>query len=524
MFAACTYEEIEDIEREVENKEIVVLLFARPNEKTILEEFEYIHYNSAKYCSIYAIGYTDDSSKATSSSFRRVDCYMKNDWYYSAEAFVDFKEKLQNRIKWEYSGEAEILILQNNPRGKNPLTFTNYVAITVNKGIRDGYIDSFQKFMESLIRSSKKNIIAKGSKSDNRNYRLSIKNVLVDAITDCKRTPDSVNAIIQDRLFYRTAIHKEVASMCNSISENDTIQKKDNSPKLFISYSQDDDDHKKWVLKLATDLRCLGVDATLDQWDLRIGADLSLFMEKGLSDASLVLCVCSEQYVKKANAGIRGAGYEKMIMVQPMLNDTNIDYIIPIVRNNTSDNKTPRFLGAKLYIDFTDDSLYLYKLSELVCRIFNKDISKKPPLGKSPFSDERTMEINLKNAIEKSQYHSPEMTGTVSFNYTNNSGDYTIGTGEFKFVTHWSTCGFNSIYAYNDRTKAIGYIPGYHSFPKIDEIKSFDFTSRTRVVYVDEVVVWMNEYGRFAATKITNVCRESQGVIANLSFEYVIYS
>ena len=148
MFAACTYEEIENIEREVENKEIVVLLFARPTEKKILEEFEYIHYNSAKYCSIYAIGYTDDFSKASNSSFRRVDCYMKNDWYYSAEAFVNFKEKLQNRIKWEYSGEAEVLVLQNNPGGKKPLNFSNYVAITLNKGIREEYIDSFQKLFD----------------------------------------------------------------------------------------------------------------------------------------------------------------------------------------------------------------------------------------------------------------------------------------------------------------------------------------------------------------------------------------
>ena len=524
MFAACTYEEIEEIERQVENKDIVVLLFARPTEKTILEEFEYIHYNSAKYCSIYAIGYTDDSSKASNSSFRKVDCYMKNDWYYSAEAFVDFKEKLQKRIKWEYSGEAEVLVLQNNPRGKKPLIFTNYVAISINKGIRDGYIDSFQKFMESLIRSSRKGITTKDAKSDSRNSRLSIKNVLVDAITDCKRTLVPVNDIIQDRLFYRTAIHNEGISMYNSNSEKITIQKTDNAPKIFISYSQDNNEHKQWVLKLATDLRFMGVDATLDQWDLRIGADLSLFMEQGLSDASMVLCVCSEQYVKKANDGIRGAGYEKMIMVQSMLTDTNIDYIIPIVRNNTSDNKTPRFLGTKLYIDFSDDSLYSEKLGILVSRIFNKDISKKPPLGKSPFSDERTAEITLKNAIEKSRYHSPEMKGAVSFNYTNNSGDFIIGTGEFEFVTHWSTCGYNSIYAYKDRTRAIGYIPGYHSFPKIDEIKNFDFTSRTRVVYVGEVVVWMNERGRFAATKITNIRREEQGVIANLSFEYVIYS
>ena len=91
-------------------------------------------------------------------------------------------------------------------------------------------------------------------------------------------------------------------------------------PKLFISYSHDSVEHKKWVLKLATDLRQhMGVDVTLDQWDLRAGSDLSLFMEQGLNDASLVLCVCSEQYVQKANAGTNGTGYEKMIMVQSFL-------------------------------------------------------------------------------------------------------------------------------------------------------------------------------------------------------------
>ena len=30
---------------------------------------------------------------------------------------------------------------------------------------------------------------------------------------------------------------------------------KEEHPKLFISYSQDGEEHEKWVLKLATDLR-----------------------------------------------------------------------------------------------------------------------------------------------------------------------------------------------------------------------------------------------------------------------------
>lgn len=158
MFAASTYEEIERIESQVENMEIVVFLFARPTEEKILKEFEYIHYNSAKYCSIYAIGYTDDFAKAEDQTYRKVDAMMQRDWYFSTKAFTEFKEKLQDRIRWNYSGETEVLVLQNNPGQKNVLNFQNYVAINVNKGIREEYIDSFQSFIVKKTRQVPVNI------------------------------------------------------------------------------------------------------------------------------------------------------------------------------------------------------------------------------------------------------------------------------------------------------------------------------------------------------------------------------
>ena len=205
MFAASTYEEIERIESQVENMKIVVFLFARPSEEQILKEFEYIHYNSAKYCSVYAIGYTDDFTKANDPTYRKVDAMMQRDWYFSTKAFTEFKEKLQDRIRWNYSGETEVLVLQNNPGQKNVLNFQNDVAINVNKGIREEYIDSFQSFMESLIRSSKRRVTAKEAIRDVRNSRISVKDILAGAIDDCKKVPTPVKEIAKDRLFYRCA-------------------------------------------------------------------------------------------------------------------------------------------------------------------------------------------------------------------------------------------------------------------------------------------------------------------------------
>lgn len=95
MFAVCTYEEIEKREKLIENIEIVAFLFARPTKEDILKEFEYIHYNSAKYCSIYAIGYSDDFAKAKDRFYKRVDASLESEWYFSTKAFTEFKNKLE---------------------------------------------------------------------------------------------------------------------------------------------------------------------------------------------------------------------------------------------------------------------------------------------------------------------------------------------------------------------------------------------------------------------------------------------
>ena len=208
MFSACTYEEIEEIERRVNYKEIVILLFVRPNIDgaiNIIKEFEYIHYNSGKYCSVYAVGYTNNFEKSKDESFKKVNIDLDTEWYFSIKEFTEFKNKLENRINWNYSGETELLILQNNPTSSNALNFQNYVAIDVNKGIREGYIDSFQRFMESLIRTAKTQITAKEAIRNMSLKRISIKDIISESINDCKKIPTPVKRIIKDNLFYRCA-------------------------------------------------------------------------------------------------------------------------------------------------------------------------------------------------------------------------------------------------------------------------------------------------------------------------------
>jgi hypothetical protein len=71
------------------------------------------------------------------------------------------------------------------------------------------------------------------------------------------------------------------------------------APKVFISYSHDSKEHKVWVTTLAADLRSNGVDVVLDQWDLALGHDAAMFMQRGVSSSDRVTMVCSETYAKK---------------------------------------------------------------------------------------------------------------------------------------------------------------------------------------------------------------------------------
>ncbi|MFL1801218.1 toll/interleukin-1 receptor domain-containing protein [Plesiomonas shigelloides] len=156
-------------------------------------------------------------------------------------------------------------------------------------------------------------------------------------------------------------------------------------PRVFISYSHDSIEHKKWVLDFATTLRNRGVDAVIDQWDLKPGDDLPHFMETELVQAQYVLMVCSNRYVDKANAGEGGVGYEKMILTSSYLSKIDSSKVIPIIRQPSGTYRVPTFLATKLFVDFSNDSEVEFRFDELLRHILNAPLYEKPEIGANPF-------------------------------------------------------------------------------------------------------------------------------------------
>lgn len=275
-------------------------------------------------------------------------------------------------------------------------------------------------------------------------------------------------------------------------------------PKVFMSYSYDNEAHEKWVYDLAFKLRTHGVDVIFDKFETRLGSDLPLFMEQGLNESTRVICICSEKYNLKANSGNSGVGYEKRIICQDLMKGPSSNYVIPLIRNNPSSEKLPRFLSSLKYISFEDDSRRETNYYELLRDLHGR--SNLPPLGKNPFdhNDEIIGKIEEIISVKRSFALSPNSEGNIRFNYLSNSGIHIFGTDVYEFQTHWSNRGNGSIYAYSDGLKAIAWAPENIDIYNLN-LEDYDFSSRVRHAIPNENILWINQYGKLLITKIVSL-------------------
>lgn len=295
-------------------------------------------------------------------------------------------------------------------------------------------------------------------------------------------------------------------------------------PTVFISYSHDNEEHKNWVLQLSTRLRSNGVDVILDRWNLKLGSDLASFMERGLSKSQRIICICSDTYVKKANDGKGGAGYEKQIMTAELIKDQNTNWVIPLIKNNPEERKTPIFLGGRLYISFEDSNLYESNYEELLRDLLDEPILPIPPIGKNPFQTIKEF-AQQKFIPTNEKYVSPATSGIATFDYSNNNGKFAIGQGELMFETQWSKASNTSIHIYTNppTIRTVAIVKDTENIYEIRDARNYDSSSRVRTVKLNQITVLQNNNGFYAAIKVLSIKDDSRGDRNDeISFEYFI--
>lgn len=158
------------------------------------------------------------------------------------------------------------------------------------------------------------------------------------------------------------------------------------SPRVFISYSQAD--HKEMVLEIVDRLRNDGVDAIVDEYDLELGHDVNLFMERTVNDPEMakVLLMCDKSYTEKANARKGGAGKEAIIISEEVYNRTTSGKFIPVIleKDEQGNPYRPTFIKGAIYCDLSDDLVFEANYEKLIRDIYGKPIRRKPRLGTPP--------------------------------------------------------------------------------------------------------------------------------------------
>ena len=165
------------------------------------------------------------------------------------------------------------------------------------------------------------------------------------------------------------------------------IEVRQQNPVVFFSYSWDDEKHKLWVLKLASNLIRNGIDVIIDEWNLEdYGNDLHYFMEAGIRESDKVVMICTPNYAHRANDREGGVGVENTIITGEFYEKDKANKYIPIARNyeRTLLECLPTYMKTRYAIDFSKEDNYKGRFDELVRKIRNVHRFKKPQLGSLP--------------------------------------------------------------------------------------------------------------------------------------------
>ena len=226
----------------------------------------------------------------------------------------------------------------------------------------------------------------KGLSTSRRNYFFDILSMFKEDIRNeiIKRIYQVAN---KESKSSEKVIQEEIFKIAESFEKDEPKVKSEiiETPKVFISYSWDNEDHKNWVLNLSKRLIENGIEVLLDRYELQGGKNVTHFMDRALEEADKVLVIFTPNYKLKADKRQGGVGYEYSILNNDIYSNIadNSKYI-PVLKEGNMENSVPAFIRQFIAIDMRDNSQYEEKIKELTLTLYNKPIIEKPKLGKIP--------------------------------------------------------------------------------------------------------------------------------------------
>lgn len=169
--------------------------------------------------------------------------------------------------------------------------------------------------------------------------------------------------------------------------KGEIMVEKNKTPIVFLSYARTNLEYADSIVEFASTLRGDGIDASLDEWDLKPGNDIYHFMESKIkSDADFVLLMINDEFTEKADKRKAGVGAETQMIAKELYENVEQGRIIPILwrHDGEGDVKLPNIVESRYYIDLSSDDKFGENYELLLRTLFNKPKNPKTEVGKMP--------------------------------------------------------------------------------------------------------------------------------------------
>ncbi len=265
-------------------------------------------------------------------------------------------------------------------------------------------------------------------------------------------------------------------------------------------------------------MRANGVDVHLDRWDLSLGHDLYLFMERYSDPTTRVLVVLSDDYGPKADRRAdqaSGVGTETTIVSPTVYRDLGGNRVIPVVPDSGTvldDPVVPTYLVGRIWIDFRSDHEAAYE--RLLRDLHRAPVEAVPQLGANPFAG--TTEAQARAAIrnDPARWHDGRSSGLVEVNLNENGGRFTLGGGEAVFEMNLDYPHGGEVRPgapkvvrhYKDRIGNIGLVAAAAEHPeRLGDLAALPMSNRVERTTPGDVLVMMNRRGYWALLMIDDI-------------------
>lgn len=289
-------------------------------------------------------------------------------------------------------------------------------------------------------------------------------------------------------------------------------------PVVFISYSWVSEQHKTWVINLARRLRANGIDVRLDRWDVRLGHDLNLFMERYADPSARVIVVLSDDYGPKADQRGQqpsGVATETTIVSATVYRDLGSNRVIPLVPDSgtvAANPLVPAYLTGRNWIDFRGDNETAYE--HLLRDLHDAPLEAAPPLGPNPFYGRTEAQATTLIRNDAARWHASSSRGFVEVNLNQNSGQFILGNDEASFklqleYPHGRTTrlgGPKRVRHYRDQIGAIGLVAAANDHPEcFTDLALLPMSNRVEETNPGDALVMLNEQGYWSILLLDDV-------------------